>query len=98
MKKKYLTLPLVALLFFSVTAFAQDSNDSKDAKDHRESEEASSTTTNPATNVQSVKLKKKWTLPKVMAPAASSAAANCADNLGAGGASYTACEAGKKDR
>ncbi|MBC7429412.1 MAG: hypothetical protein H7336_12415 [Bacteriovorax sp.] len=109
-KNDFLSFLLIISLFSATTAFSQttkkkkadapivkSSNVTTDVNE--EEENSNSAATNEiSVNTHSVKFKKKPILPAVIAPAPSSASANCADNLGGGGGNFTACEAGKKDR
>ena len=85
-------LIVASFAFISISAFAQTST--------TQSGNNASTINTVTTNEMVKAKKKKFSLPVVIAPATSNAAANCADNLGkgSGSANFTACEAGKKTR
>ncbi|MBC7712950.1 MAG: hypothetical protein H7177_06410 [Rhizobacter sp.] len=101
MKNLSLNFILLSALVLPASSFAQTNvKSSSVTKDVNEKEE-NSNSSNPkdvSINVHSTKYRKKQILPAVIAPAPASASANCADNLAGGAGSYTACEAGKKDR
>ena len=91
---------IASSLMLSINAFAQtpakpDPNSSVNAQEQVNGLPGSSTGA-----AYSVRTKKRSVkMPSVIAPVENTTPANCADSLGGkGGATFTACEAGKKTR